>query len=94
MIETLWLQVGPYLGFLTTTTGRDDLLGVDLSSHAVLIEAIERRDAVAARAALVADLADANDVYRPFTQTSAATVVARKPVARTATRRPRVATAI
>ena len=66
MIESLWLQVGPYLGYLMSADGHTDLLAADLSAHDVLIAAIERRDPQGARDALVADLRDANDIYRPF----------------------------
>lgn len=71
LIETLWLQVGPYLGYLVRSEGEADLLGADLSSHRVLVAAIEMHDAEEARAALVADLKDANDVFRPFSSPSA-----------------------
>ena len=53
----------------------------------LLIDALERRDPEGARAALVADLRDANDVYRPFStgvaspEGAAARSPRRKPVA-------------
>ena len=71
LIESLWLQVGPYLGYLVRAEDESALLAADLRSHAMLIEAIERRDPEAARAALVSDLKDANDIYRPFGSSSA-----------------------
>lgn len=79
MIETLWLQVGPYLGYLMNMDGEPDLLAADLSAHAVLIDAIERRDGTAARNALVADLRDANDIYRPFSSGAASPAGAEAP---------------
>lgn len=79
LIESLWLQVGPYLGYLVRAESDTAVLAADLSSHATLIEAIERRDPEAARAALVADLKDANDIYRPFSASAPETAAAAAP---------------
>jgi DNA-binding GntR family transcriptional regulator len=65
MIETLWLQSGPYLNLLITSEdkGRDihEKLG---TSHNDLLGALARQDGEAARAAIVADIRDAADLYR------------------------------
>lgn len=66
MIETLWLQVGPYLGYLTSSTPGNDVTQTDLGAHDRLIAAIAARDPVAAREALVADLSDSTDLFGPF----------------------------
>ncbi len=67
MIETLWLQVGPYLGQLALITTDADGSMIDMSAHTALLSAIEKRDSVAARKALAADLKDSVDMYRPLT---------------------------
>lgn len=66
MIETLWLQVGPYLGHLLFRATEADEKSVDMSAHALIIDALERRDGPAARAALAKDLEEAVDIYAPL----------------------------
>lgn len=68
MIETLWLQTGPHLGLLLARSNDAARANVDLSAHDALIEALTSRDAEAARRALVADLEDSTDIYRPWTK--------------------------
>lgn len=72
MIETLWLQIGPHLGLLLRRSEGNDTRHIDLSAHDRLIAAIATRDAPAARAALIADLEDSTDIFRPWTQVPAA----------------------
>lgn len=67
MIEALWLQIGPHLGALMENVSHSDLKTiVDMGPHERLIDALQRRDAPAARAALAADLEDSTDIYRPY----------------------------
>ena len=71
MIETLWLQSGPYLSLLMDTAA-DDSRTVDIATHhhERLIAALRRGDPEAARAALRADISDAADLYRSCMQTA------------------------
>ena len=73
MIETLWLQIGPYLGQLLSMAGPGET-AVDLSAHADMIGAIERGDGAGARAALAADLKDSVDIYGPLSARTGASV--------------------
>jgi DNA-binding GntR family transcriptional regulator len=66
MIETLWLQIGPYLGELTEKSESGDLAALDLSAHDRMVDAIEKGNGKQARAALVSDLNDTVDIFRPF----------------------------
>lgn len=67
IIEKLWLQVGPYLGFLMESMKQSELAAaVDMEPHVKLLAAIQARDPEGARAALAADLEDSTDVYRPY----------------------------
>jgi DNA-binding GntR family transcriptional regulator len=52
IIETLWLQIGPLLTRIAVTRAVKDAA----DPHALLVDALERRDAAAARDALVSDL--------------------------------------
>jgi len=52
IIETLWLQIGPLLTRIAVTRAVKDAA----DPHALLVDALERRDATAARDALVSDL--------------------------------------
>lgn len=54
LIETLWLQFGPYMRVLYGRTHTTDLN----DSHAVAMQAIEARDAEALRAAIAQDISD------------------------------------
>ncbi len=58
IVESLWMQAGPFLNGVFTNTGtrnaRDD--------HTKILKALRRRDAVAAAEAVASDLADAADV--------------------------------
>lgn len=58
IVESLWMQAGPFLNGVFTNTGtrnaRDD--------HTQILKALRRRDAVAAAEAVASDLADAADV--------------------------------
>jgi DNA-binding GntR family transcriptional regulator len=54
LIETLWLQAGPYMGCLYDTDGLDPV--VNLGHHEGVIKALRRRDAEKSRAMLVADI--------------------------------------
>lgn len=67
LIEQLWLQVGPHLGYVVESMQGMDLSElVDLEPHNKLVEAIRARDPEAARKALALDLEDSTDVYRPY----------------------------
>ena len=67
IIERLWLQIGPYLGFLLESMRGEDLSAiVDGEPHSRLVTAIKTGDSAGARAALAADLEDSTDVYGPF----------------------------
>lgn len=68
MIETLWMQIGPHLGLLLRNNAGGSVAAIDLTAHRELIAAIEARDGVAARTALIADLEDSIDVFRPFSR--------------------------
>ncbi|MDG5497525.1 GntR family transcriptional regulator [Niveispirillum sp. BGYR6] len=58
LIETLWLQVGPFLRQFAGKFG-GDLSGIlTLDHHPAVIDALERRDGPAAAAAMRADIAD------------------------------------
>lgn len=52
IIETLWLQIGPLLTRIAATRAARDAA----DPHALLVEALERRDPAGGRAALVSDL--------------------------------------
>jgi DNA-binding GntR family transcriptional regulator len=58
LIETLWLQVGPFLRqFAASFNGRlSDILGIDYHDEA--LEALERTDAEAAARAIRTDIAE------------------------------------
>ena len=57
IIESLWLQLGPYLRAASDRfDGRD---GRGANFHAALVEALARRDGHAARSALEADIGHA-----------------------------------
>ena len=67
LIETLWLQIGPHLGMLLRESGGQHPSSVDLVAHDLIIAAIAARDGAGARTALVADLQDSTDIFRPWT---------------------------
>ena len=59
LIESLWLQIGPVLNLdLRTSPRRLHAMGGN-DSHARLVAALSRRDAAAARRALIRDIEDA-----------------------------------
>ncbi len=66
MIETLWLQIGPYLAYAAQYSHENTFEGLDLDAHVRMVAALRARDPEAARAALAADLKDSTDIYRPF----------------------------
>ncbi|MBW7922659.1 MAG: GntR family transcriptional regulator [Rubellimicrobium sp.] len=55
LIERLWLRAGPYLNTMRT----DLTLGAGLDTHDMLLDALARGDAAAARQAVEADISDA-----------------------------------
>jgi DNA-binding GntR family transcriptional regulator len=57
IIEMLWLQIGPLLTRIAVTRAVQDAH----DPHALLIDALERRDPVAARQALVSDLTQSTE---------------------------------
>lgn len=72
IIEKLWLQIGPYLGFLVESKKGTELSDfIDMEPHERLIAAIKSRDGEGARAALAADLQDSTDVYYPYRKDAA-----------------------
>jgi len=65
MIETLWLQGGPYLNLLITPQPNEqESLIVGGGYHEDLLDALVRRDAQAARAAIAGDISAAAELYR------------------------------
>lgn len=65
MIETLWLQSGPYLSLLMDTAPEaQQPVVVVTHHHQELVDALRHGDAEAARKALHADISDAADLYR------------------------------
>lgn len=67
IIETLWLQIGPHLGYVVSKMEDGDLSHtVDMGPHDALLAALKARDAEGARRALAADLKDSADVYWPY----------------------------
>ncbi|HEV7247257.1 MAG TPA: GntR family transcriptional regulator [Shinella sp.] len=58
LIESLWLQVGPMLNYYIVRNGGQ----IAVHHHRTLIDALQRRDAFDARAAILADLRDAAKV--------------------------------
>ena len=57
IIESLWLQLGPLLARIPVSRALKD----SADPHQLLVRALEQRDPVAARAALVADLTEATE---------------------------------
>jgi len=58
IVESLWLQVGPFLNGVFTNAGTRSAR----DNHTQVLKALRRRDAVAAGEAIRSDLADASDV--------------------------------
>lgn len=58
VIESLWLQAGPYLTIMRSPAA----LGVGLDHHDALIDALGRGDGAAARKAVAADIGEAADI--------------------------------
>lgn len=56
IIESLWLQTGPYLNLLYTS----ELFRMGDDNHAAVLDALRRRDATGARKAIEHDLKDAS----------------------------------
>jgi len=61
IIESLWLQIGPYLTFVFPDGERPQ---VTHATHRPVIVALKRRDAAAAEAALAADIDKAGEVLK------------------------------
>ena len=59
MLESLWLQIGPYLNFVFDHGRQPD---VSLDHHFDALEGLRARDARLARSAIVADISGAADV--------------------------------
>ncbi|MDY7548285.1 GntR family transcriptional regulator [Glaciimonas sp. CA11.2] len=59
LIETLWVRVGPILNYDLHSGSRRVVEQVAVSHHLGLIDALERRDGIAARAALQGDIESA-----------------------------------
>jgi DNA-binding GntR family transcriptional regulator len=57
IIESLWLQLGPILARVPVSRALND----SVDPHQLLVRALEKRDAAAARAALIADLTQATE---------------------------------
>jgi DNA-binding GntR family transcriptional regulator len=55
IVETLWLQIGPFLHHVDTEIGTPDFL----DHHASMLKALARRDGNKARAAIEADIGEA-----------------------------------
>jgi DNA-binding GntR family transcriptional regulator len=55
IVETLWLQIGPFLHHVDTEIGAPDFL----DHHAGMLKALGKRDGVKARAAIEADIGEA-----------------------------------
>jgi DNA-binding GntR family transcriptional regulator len=55
IVETLWLQIGPFLRHVDTEIGAPDFL----DHHAGMLKALGKRDGVKARAAIEADIGEA-----------------------------------
>ncbi len=55
IVETLWLQIGPFLHHVTTDFGKADFLG----HHEAMLKALAKRDGNKARAAIEADISEA-----------------------------------
>ncbi|WP_395022375.1 GntR family transcriptional regulator [Dongia sp.] len=55
IVETLWLQIGPFLHHVTTDFGQSDFLG----HHEAMLKALGKRDGNKARAAIEADISEA-----------------------------------
>lgn len=65
IIETLWLQSGPYLSLLMDATPEvGEPMAVVTHHHRELVDALRRADSQAARRALRADISDAADLFR------------------------------
>jgi DNA-binding GntR family transcriptional regulator len=58
IVESLWMQVGPFLNGVFTATGIRNAR----DNHTEILKALRRRDSVAAANAMASDLADAADV--------------------------------
>jgi DNA-binding GntR family transcriptional regulator len=58
IVESLWMQVGPFLNGVFTATGVRNAR----DNHTEILKALRRRDSVAAANAMASDLADAADV--------------------------------
>ena len=58
IVESLWMQIGPFLNAVFTTKGTKNAS----DNHAEVLKALRRRDSIAAANAVRSDLADAADV--------------------------------
>ncbi|WP_052097519.1 GntR family transcriptional regulator [Achromobacter sp. RTa] len=59
MIENIWLQIAPLFSLSMGSKDRNSESWESFRHHAALLDALERRDAEGARAAIVADISDA-----------------------------------
>src|SRR3954454_6025585 len=65
MIESLWLQSGPYLHWLLDAPGGDQArLEADKGSHSKILDALRSKKPAQARAALQSDIFGAAELYR------------------------------
>jgi DNA-binding GntR family transcriptional regulator len=55
IVETLWLQIGPFLHHVNTDFGQPDFL----KNHDAVLKALAKRDGIKARAAIEADISEA-----------------------------------
>jgi DNA-binding GntR family transcriptional regulator len=55
IVETLWLQIGPFLHHVSTDFGQPDFL----DHHEAMLKALAKRDGAKARAAIEADIGEA-----------------------------------
>lgn len=63
LIETLWLQAGPYLAKLAEGSTPRVCRAIDLAAHSRLVAALKKNDPEGARAALQADLSDRDELF-------------------------------
>ena len=67
MAGTLWLQIGPFMRVVFGRVGTDRLLA---DRHVEAVDALRRRDAEGARAAIAADLAEGMDKMKAAVETA------------------------
>ena len=67
IIESLWLQIGPYLSLLQQAGS----VRIGIDHHRAALDALHRRDGVAARAAICEDMVKAAEILRERLQADA-----------------------